>query len=94
MVLILFLMSKLLTDSNALFSNQILHTITLFSSGSDDSSLVLVLAVVVLRVHVVRFTVLVFAGLLGAAIGGCRCHPLEADEERLQTGHATNGNSD
>lgn len=71
MVLILFLMSELLTDGDTLFSNQIFHTIALLGRSSDDSSLVLVLAVVVLRVHVVRFTVLVFTSLLGAAVGRC-----------------------
>ena len=80
MVLVLFFGSELLTDGDTLFSDQILHAVTLDIGSGDDSSLVLAL---VLRVHVLRLAVLVLASLLGAAVGRGGCHPLEADEQRL-----------
>ena len=68
MVLILLFVSELLSHSDTLFPDQILQTVALFGGSSDDSGLILVPA---LRVHVVRFAVLVIAGLLVAAGRGC-----------------------
>jgi hypothetical protein len=91
MVLVLFFVSELLTDSDTLIPDQILQTVALFSSSGDDSGLVLVLA---LRVHVVRFAVLVLAGLLGATVGRGGCHPLELYEQGLQAGYTTDSDGD
>lgn len=91
MVFILLFMSELLADDDAFLSDQIFQTVTLFgNSGGDGPSLVLVLA---LRVHVVRFAVLVLASPFSRA-GGCRGYPLEADEQGLQAGNTADSDGD